>query len=293
VWADGPRHSRGWFWWRLLKAPLATDGAVERCWAMLWDLVRGAAQLKQPRPIDLGRRYTELLAENLGQPGFRELMIIAHDVDAHADLVFALVAEERRRDFLRRPTATQAEARRAGIVDLSGVGRDHLADAVAAALTVPLAAECHAMTFAAESYWRGETHRLCDRPASLLRLVEELMHLGVEQLILVSAAPDVPGPHQLDRSRLEGRARIGEYLQSTEAAAVRDVTSLSGEGRPRIFTIQPAHNPIGPFDFAGGFDDRSDRQQPLGELMARGYDDAYHQFIEPVVGASGERVGTA
>jgi len=25
--------------------------------------------------------------------------------------------------------------------------------------------------------------------------------------------------------------------------------------------------------------------------MSRGYEDAYHQFIEPVVGASGERVG--
>jgi hypothetical protein len=25
--------------------------------------------------------------------------------------------------------------------------------------------------------------------------------------------------------------------------------------------------------------------------MTRGYEDAYHQFIEPVVGASGEKVG--
>ncbi len=58
----------------------------------------------------------------------------------------------------------------------------------------------------------------------------------------------------------------------------------------RIFTIRPAHNPIGPFDFAGGYDDRSDRRQRLAELMNRGYEDAYHQFIEPVVGASGEQV---
>ena len=60
----------------------------------------------------------------------------------------------------------------------------------------------------------------------------------------------------------------------------------------RVFTIRPSHNPIGPFDFGGGYDDRSDRRQPLDELMSRGYEDAYHQFIEPVVGASGERVGT-
>jgi hypothetical protein len=29
----------------------------------------------------------------------------------------------------------------------------------------------------------------------------------------------------------------------------------------------------------------------LTELMSRGYEDAYRQFIEPVVGASGDRVG--
>jgi hypothetical protein len=288
------RHTRGRFWWRLLRAPIATNGAVDHCFAVLWDLVRGAAaQLKQPNHAELGRRYTELLAENLGQPGFRELLIVAHDVDAHGDVAFALVGEARRRDLLRRPTTPEAEARRAGVVDLAGVGRAHLTDAVAAALTVPLAAEFHHITFAPESYWRGETHRLCDRPACLLRLVEELMHLGVQQVILVSAAPDQPGPHRLDRAKLEGRGRIGEYLLSAEAAAVSDVISLGGEGRPRIFTIQPMHNPIGPFDFAGGFDDRSDRRQPLTELTNRGYEDAYHQFIEPMVGASGERVGTA
>ena len=48
----------------------------------MWDLVRGAAQLKQPAPAELGRRYAEMLSENLGQPGFRELLIAVHDVDA-------------------------------------------------------------------------------------------------------------------------------------------------------------------------------------------------------------------
>jgi len=30
----------------------------------------------------------------------------------------------------------------------------------------------------------------------------------------------------------------------------------------------------------------------VGELLDRGYEDAYRQFIEPVVGASGERIAT-
>jgi hypothetical protein len=259
----------------------------------MWDLVRGAARLKQPPPADLARRYTAMLAENLDQPGFRELLLIVHDIDAHRDLVFALVGETRRRDLIKRATTVAAEARRAEVFDLSGVGRDHLADAVAGALAVPIATDLHAITFAPDAYWRGETHRLGDRPASLARLLEELSALGVEQAIIVSAAPESPGPHALAAPRLDGRGRIGEYLQSAEASAVRDATHLAAAQIPRLFTIRPEHNPIGPFDFSGGFDDRSDRRQPLTELMSLGYADAYHQFIEPVVGASGERVGQA
>jgi hypothetical protein len=59
----------------------------------------------------------------------------------------------------------------------------------------------------------------------------------------------------------------------------------------QFFTIRPTHNPVGPFDFTGGFDDRSDRPLPLTELMVRGYEDGYRQFVEPIVGPSGDRVG--
>jgi hypothetical protein len=285
------RRHRGSVWWRVVRAPLSTATAVNHCWAVMWDLVRGAAVLAQPTPDDLGRRYGELLADNLGQPGFRELLIAVHDMDAHRDLIFALVGEARRRDLMRRPTSAETDTRRAELLDLSGVARGHLTDAIAASLAVPVATEPHTIRFAPDAYWRGEAHRLCDRPASLLRLVEELAILEAEQIVLVSAAPDVLGPHALAPPRLDGRGRIGEYLQSSEAASVRDVAGRTVEGGPRIFTIQPTHNPIGPFDFAGGFDDRSDRVQPLAELLTRGYEDAYHQFIEPVVGASGDRVG--
>jgi hypothetical protein len=288
-WLSGPSRGRGPAWWRAMRAPISSRTAIDRCWRVMWDLVRGAAALQQPPPAELGRRYAELLAENLGQPGFRELLVTVHDADAHRDLIFALVAEGRRRDLVRRPTTQAAEARRAEVFDLAGVARDHLPDAVAAALTVPLATEWHTVTFAADAYWRGETHRLGDRPASLIRLVDELIDLGVEQVVLVSAAPESPGPHALAAPRLDGRARLGEYLQSSEAAVVRDATTTTGG--VRMFAIRPAHNPIGPFDFDGGYDDGSRRRIGLGELMNRGYEDAYHQFVEPVVGASGERVG--
>ena len=290
-WIGGAgRPVRGPLWWRAVRAPLSSSAAVDHTWSVMWDLVRGAAQLAQPTPVELGRRYAEMLSENIGQPGFRELLVAVHDADAHRDLIFALVAEHRRRDLVRRPTSALADARRAEVFDLAGVAREYLPDAVAAALTVPLATEAHAVTFAADAYWRGETHRLCDRPAGLIRLIDELIDLGVEQVLLVSAAPELPGPHALAHPRIDARGRLGEYLQSTEAAIVRDATTTTGG--VRIFTVRPTHNPVGPFDFSGGYDDRSQRRQGLGELMNRGYEDAYHQFIEPVVGASGERMGS-
>jgi hypothetical protein len=288
---DDGRRRRGPWLWRILPGPISPAAAAAQCWASLWDLLRGAAPLKQPSTTELGRRYTELLADNIGQPGFRELVIAVHDVDARRDLVFALVSEPRRRNLFRRQTTEEADARRAEVIDLCGVGRDHLTDAVAASLTVPIATDFHAMRFAPESYWRGETHRLCDRPGAVTRLVEELGALDVEQVVVVSAAPESPGPHALEPPRLDGRGRVGEYLRSAEAAALRDLQRAPIG--PRLFTIRPVHNPFGPFDFAGAYDDRSDRRLRLAELMSRGYEDAYLQFIEPVVGASGERLAAA
>jgi hypothetical protein len=289
----GSRRQAGAVWWRIMPAPLSSDRIVDHCWRVMWDLLRGAAHLKQPAPSDLVRRYTELLGDNLGQPGFRELLLVVHDLDVHRDLVFALVPESRRRDLIKRPTSEEADARRAEVFDLKGVARDYLADAVAGALSVPGATEPRELTFAPDSYWRGETHRLCDRPASLARVLDELADLGIEQAIVVSACDEPQGPHALARGRIDLRSRVGDYLQSAEAAILRDAVRLASSRIMRIFTVHPDHNAIGPFDFGGSYDDRSDRRHPLIELMDRGYQDGYHQFVEPVVGASGERMGGA
>jgi predicted acylesterase/phospholipase RssA len=188
------RRHRGSPWWRVVRAPLSTATVVNHCWAVMWDLVRGAAVLEQPTPDDLGRRYGELLVDNLGQPGFRELLIAVHDLDTHRDLIFALVGEARRRDLMKRPTSAEADARRAELLDLSGVARGHLTDAIAASLAVPLATEPHTIQFAPDAYWRGEAHRLCDRTGASSAWSKS-RDFGAEQIVLVSAAPDISGPH--------------------------------------------------------------------------------------------------
>jgi hypothetical protein len=281
------RRSRRGFLWRLFGAPLSSESFVDRCVADLWNLIRGAAPIAAPPRKDLARKYVELLAENQGQPGFRELLITAHDMDARRDLVFAFLAPAQRGRFFSR-AAAEPGTRQVEAFDLSGVGRDHVLDALSAALSVPLATEPQLVPFAAEGPWRGEAHRLCDRPEGLARLIEEAATAGAEQVILVSAAPVQGRAHELSAGRADLRGRAGEQLAAFETASLRDAMEQFNGRFASLFIVRPDHNPLTPLDFGGVYDERSDRTQSLGELVDRGYEDAYRQFIEPVVGAGAE-----
>jgi hypothetical protein len=275
--------------WRIFGSPLSTRFVVERAVSELWNLIRGAAAIAPPARADLGRRYLELLGENLGQPGFRELLLVAHDMDARRDVLFALLADGHRQRFFSR----EADGGRAAeAFDLGGVGRDHVMDALAASLAMPVATDPHLLRFPVEGPWRGETHRMCDRPAALERLLDEVAVAGVEQVIVVSAAPPPGRPHELSAARGDIRGRSAEQLASFEAADLRDTLDRVSARFVGFYIVRPAHNPVGALDFAGVYDERSDRHYSLGELLDRGYEDAYHQFIEPVVAASGERIVT-
>ncbi|MEO6214092.1 MAG: patatin-like phospholipase family protein [Vicinamibacterales bacterium] len=283
----GRRRSRSAAFWRLFSAPLTADPVVDRCAAEIWSLIRGAAPLSAPTRTQLSRKYVELLADNLGQPGFRELLLIVHDLDARRDVVFTLLSPEHRSRFFSRPHADPGW-RQAEAFDLNGVPRDHVMDALGAALAVPLATDPHLLTFAADGPWRGETHRVCDRPDALGRLVEEAKYAGAEQIILVAPSPPAARAHELSAGRADLRGRAGEQLAAFEAASLRDVQEQFAGRFAGFFVVRPEHLPLGAFDFGGVYDQRSDRLQTLSELVDRGYEDAYRQFIEPVVGAGGE-----
>ena len=289
VWrhAAGPRRGTGRWWWRLFGAPISADSARALFASAIWDLIRGAAPATQPDRTALGRRYTEVLLENLGQPGFAELLLVATDLDARHDVVAALLREPYRADFVapRAGRNRQAEA-----LDLAGVARDHAIDILAAALTPPLIAEPALVSYATDSFWRGETHRMCDRAAAINRLLEEVAAAGATQVIVVSAVAPVPAPHMLRIPRMDPRSRLGDFHVTAEAAALRDALEIARLRFDSVYVITPAHNPIGPFDVRGAYDEASDRRQDLSELMSRAYEDAYRQFIEPVVGASGDQL---
>ncbi len=276
----------------LTGSPIDARPAIARAIAALWDLIRGAAPIAAPTEREISRKYCEMLAENVGQPGFRELLLTAHDLDARRDLTFALLSDAHRIRFFGR-RSDRGDGGSDSMIDLAGAGRDHALDALAGALSLPFASDAHLITFAPEAYWRGESHRLCDRPSSCARLVEEVAAAGAEQVILVTASPALEGPHALTATRGDARGRGNELLVSIESAAVRDAqaaASALGLLPGGLFQIRPPHNALGPLDFDGCYDARSDRQQSVAELIDRGYEDAYRQFIEPVVGASGEAV---
>ena len=282
------RRSSGTFWWRLLGAPLDVTRAVDWGVGGLWQIMRGAARVARPAAPDLAERYAELLDDNVGQLGFRELVVLVHDLDARRDLVFALLAEPYRRSFFRRRVGSEGADRHLEIMNLAGPARRHVVDALTAALCLPVATEPHLVSFATDSPWGGETHRVCDRPEALSRLLDEVASAGVEQVILVTAVAAPTGPHTLAAGRHDARGRTGEYLAALETTAIHDALASRGGLFQAVFQIRPTHNPLGTFEFNGCYDERSDRRLTLAELVDRGYEDGFRQFVDSVVGASGE-----
>jgi hypothetical protein len=283
------RRVAGTFWWRLFGDPLDATQPVGTFVDLLWSLVRGASSAPRPTPAEVGRRYVDVLADNFGQPGFHEVIIAVHDLDARRDLIGAVLAASARAAFeSRQPGPAPREAE---IIDFTGPQRQLLVGMLSGALRLPIATAPASVDFPADSYWRGERHRLCDRPELVLRLVDELAGIGIEQVILVSPAPPAAGRHAMRARPIDLRARIGEIVRSIETAALADGATAARTRFSGVFTVRPDHNPIGPFDFAGVYDEASDRQRTLSELIDQGYADAYRHFIEPVV-AAGEPVTT-
>ena len=283
------RRQRGHLFWRLLGAPVDSRRFASAATSTLWDLLRGGAALKRPRAVDLSQRLSEHLVGGVGQPGHRDLLFTVHDLDARRDLVFGLMAGEAgRRQF---PGPAGPAARRAEALDLAASGRPVLVDALWGALTLGDWSEPHPAAFPADGPWRGEVHRLADRPAALTRLLEEAAAAGIEQALIVTAAAQPGGPHDLQPPRLDPAGRAGEWLAAQEAAAVRDAIRYAQAHFHAVFVIRPTHNALLPLDLDGADDRASDRQALPAELVTRGHEDAYRLFIEPALGAAGERVG--
>lgn len=279
------RQVRGGWWWALAAVPLDAGGVRRVFVDAVWALIRGAADAERPEAKTIGRRFSEVLAESLGQPGVCELMIVVSDVDARQDVVAAFLKEPHRSAFF---AARPGQERQAEALDLAAPAGELLPDLLAAALTPGVGVEPHLVRFPADSYWRGEVRRMCDRGGSLVRLLEELTAAQVEQVIVVGGPSARPQPHALPTAGLALADRIGDWLALDEASVIRDAAVASRGRFAGVYIVAPDHSAIGPFDVNGAYDRTSDRHEPLAELLNRGYQDAHASFIAPILGASGE-----
>jgi hypothetical protein len=285
-WWRAPRRRAQSGWWRVVSAPIEADALRARVLRTLGDLLQGEGDSD---PAALGRRYADVLIEGLGQPGIRELVVVATDLDARRDVVGVLTGASYREHLFSAPVEEDVGL---DLVDLGGQP-EMVMDLLAAAVTPPLGCDPHFVTWAPGSFWRGETHRLCDRPAAVHRLFDTVAAAGVTQVVVVSAVPPGAAPHQLQPPRLDLRSRIGEVLAVETAVALHDALAIARLRFDAVYAIAPDHNPVGPFDLRGAWDQASDRWQGIDELVARGAEDAADQFVGPFVGASGEQFAAA
>jgi hypothetical protein len=267
----------------------------------LWEVARAAALSgRPPSEAELGRRFVALLAENLGEPGFRELVLRAADLDRGEALSFALLREQ---GTPSRPRVL------ADAVDLRTGGNDALLfDAVATGLLLPMALPLRRVTFPRGAPHAGESHRLTDATFGPGCGIAEALAAGAEQVIVVTGVPESATPLARRRGPL---ARIDAALRMLErraAAEIDDVWRMSRlvgtlghradsgrrawedpatghvHGEVDLWVVRPDRRALGPLDLDGTRDPATEVMQTTDDLLELGFRDAYRQFVEPVVG---------
>jgi hypothetical protein len=166
------RDQRGGAWWTLLATPMAGDVTAQFFIGGLWDLLRGGANVRQPSSAELSRRYADpKLGASLAILGSASCCSSRDSMPV--DVVFATRPSAGVRTCSNAFFAQRARAKRPCLYyDIGGCAGPCVPE-------VPGVTEAPFIAFAPESYWRGETHRISDRPASLVRVLEEVAHAGV------------------------------------------------------------------------------------------------------------------
>src|SRR5262245_48183113 len=95
LWLTQRRRMAESFEWLLDPAP-----ARRRLLDALWQIGRGPVIASRvPSEAEVGRKYVSLLAENLGQPGFRELILRTADLETGSALPFVVLDDAHREGF--------------------------------------------------------------------------------------------------------------------------------------------------------------------------------------------------
>jgi hypothetical protein len=296
------------------ETPLDARPARKRLSDALWEVARGSAiSADPPSESELGKRFVALLAENLGQPGFRELILRAADLETGNVLPFVLLHDGARAAF----ASTRAHGPRSrlegipGAVDLREPGHDSLLfDAVVTGLLPPLVAPVRRVSFPKGGIFAGETHRLTDATLAAGCGISEAIAAGADQVIVASGSPNSvsPPPRRrgpraaadvvlatLERQALEGDVRgaertsrmvetLGHRMEDGGRAWQDPATGRVYRDVP-VYVIRPDRRAFGPLELDGAQDPATEVLETPEDLLEQGYRDAYRMFVEPVVGA--------
>lgn len=286
--------------------------ARTRLFSRLWEVVQGTVLAAEPASdADFGKRVVALIADSLGQPGFRELVLRVTDLDSGAPAAFVVLGDAARAVLTgvrRRGTEEGA----AGVIDLTTPGyAGYLTDAVMAGLLPPLLAPLRRVAFPKGGQVAGGTRRFTD--ATLLSGcgLADALASGAEQVVLVTATSRGPlawslrrGPWAvlsavlaaLERSALETELAeterlnrivetVGHPLDDGQRAWQDPLTGRIYRAVD-VYLIRPERRSVGPLDFDGARDVASEVVETVADLVEHGYADAHRQFLDPVVGAS-------
>jgi Patatin-like phospholipase len=300
-----------------LESLLDARRARQRLLRGLWEIARGSSRSAQPSSdAELGRRYVALAAENLGQPGFRELILRTADLETGTCLPFVILQDAHRETFAASRTRG-TRSRLAGIpgaIDLRAEGYDALLlDAVLTGVLPPMVAPVQRVAFPKGGLYAGEVHRLTDAALAAGSGISEALAAGAEQVIVVSAAPVVASPSArrrgpravadavlstLERQAVEADVRAAERInRMVETLGRRTEGGGSAWQDPAtgrvyrdfaLYLVRPERRPFGPLELEGAQDPATEARATAADLVDLGYRDAYRMFVEPVVGAAPE-----
>lgn len=300
-----------------LEAILDSKVGESRLGKGLWEIARGSAVAARPTSeADIGRKYVALVSENLGQPGFRELILRTADLDTGGVVPFVLLDDVHRAAFAdsrsRGPRSRLDGI--PGAVDLRTPGYDVLFfDAAVTGLLPPGAAPVRRVAFPRGGIFAGEMHRLTDAALAGGCGISEAVAAGADQVIVVTGAPAVAtaaprrrGPRALadgllstlERSAVDGGIRAAERInRMVETLGHRTEDGGHGWQDPAsgrvyrdisLYVIRPERRVLGTLEWDGGEDPATEVLEMPEDLAEVGYRDAYRLFVEPVVGAFAE-----
>ncbi len=300
-------------WPEALESLIDVERGRERLVRALWEVSRGPSISKEPpTELELGERYVALVSENLGQPGFRELILRAADVETAGPLDFLLLADAHRGSYAAARTRGSRSrlGEPLGAVDLRSP--DHAAlffDAVMTGLLPPFVTPMRRVSFPKGGLHGGQTHRLADVTLAGGAGISQALAASAEQVILVAPVPEEPEPparRRGARAHADGaialleRQALGRDVEAAER--INRMVQTLGHDTPSgrawqdpatgrlyrdfsLYVIRPERRSLLPLEWNGAQDPGTEVLETPADLMERGYKDTYRLFVEPVVGA--------